>query len=545
MYFAPTTLWLLCGPLLVGSFAALVACILSIHDDPILLITLILSALLVFLLRARLGTPGARSRILSGNSPYGFFKPPKTVNELLIQLRHMYKDTGVPPSIVGSGWGWFIGREYAQNAVFTHALKGHVKSIDNYPLEVDPYSGGGYIFLAGTELRDAEEYIRKDTPDDKRTFWSTPTMQRISIGSWLGRSCHGNSGPAGRPSSHAALYVLVINIKDIDSLQAKPIWRDYRTYKIELDKNPERYIIAAVYFSLRRMVNDFALQKRMVTVEPNTLGPTEGLMQWLTDKAVLRVLFFGSARSEAVGVTYTTCNKSLDKYSKRRVCGFCRKVPHIDPHGCSAQCMSMQLDTCSIVCGYYEKSKDAWNGVIMLSKANAFSPDPSWLGFPIIALLSTTVNFELIFILEGVVVGNPGRNAMCVQRLCNTLLGVFNRNNFGRSELRMGDLNDGLVFVDVVMRPHEAHRLLSKLQKHVYDNTVALHSSKYQSMELRNTIEKHNFILSTPRAVFGLRKKERLPDVNTQSNTSTNWKVTFTPEVLAAIAAKYTNSERV
>ena len=116
MYFAPTTLWLLCGPLLVGSFAALVACILSIHDDPILLITLILSALLVFLLRARLGTPGARSRILSGNSPYGFFKPPKTVNELLIQRNDMVRQDNF------DGFRLDGGKHVCKNLQATHHL---------------------------------------------------------------------------------------------------------------------------------------------------------------------------------------------------------------------------------------------------------------------------------------------------------------------------------------------------------------------------------------------------------------------------------------
>ena len=104
--------------------------------------------------------------------------------------------------MVGSGWGFFIGRARARDAVFTHRLKGRT---------------GEFTFLAGTELRSVEVALRKA---HGRTFWSTPTMQRISIGSWLARSCHGNSGAAGKPSSYAAARVLVVDLTTLQAARA-------------------------------------------------------------------------------------------------------------------------------------------------------------------------------------------------------------------------------------------------------------------------------------------------------------------------------------
>ena len=135
------------------------------------------------------------------------------------------------------------------------------------------------------------------------------------------------------------------------------------------------------------------MEEKVVEKEPVTDVPHVDLLHWLTPDAVLRVLFFGSAREVGIGVTYVPY-KMGSPIEKRRECYCCgRMVPHIDPHDCSAACTSLQLDTCSFVCGWYERGFREWRGIIRLSDANAFSPDPSWLGFPIISLLSGTVNY--------------------------------------------------------------------------------------------------------------------------------------------------------
>ena len=474
--------WLLLAPLLTGGFIGLLVAFLLERDDPVAFFVLLGCAVLVLLLRVRLASAGARARILAGHSPFGCFSAPKTPEALTAKLCAVWDSTKRRPSVVGSGWGWFIGRATAPRAVYTHRLKGRFGASMN-------------TFLAGTELRDVEAALRKTYG---RTFWSTPTMQRISIGSWLARSCHGNSGAAGKPSSYAAARVYVIDIDSRASTAKGPHWAEYKEAKHLFDEDPERYVVAAVEFDIQRMAENKWMQKRKVEVRYQDHVPHVDLLEWLTPDAVLRVLFFGSARKIALGVTYTEHRKG-DPLTLHRECYGCgRMVPHVDPHDCSAACMSMQLDTCSLVCGWYERNFREWRGVIRLSDANAFSPDPSWLGFPIISLLSGTVNFELIFILE-----NKTENAfMRVQGLCNTLITLYQRV-WGRSELRMGDLNRGLVFVDCIARERDAWTIVEAIRPHVFNKTVALHDSKFQGPSVVNAITNLGLVRETPRVVFG------------------------------------------
>jgi hypothetical protein len=480
--------WLLLAPLLTGAFVGLLVAFLLEEDNPWRWFGLLAGAAVALLLRLRLAAAGARARILSGNSPFGCFRAPRSPEEFAEELCATWMATGRRPTVVGSGWGWFIGRARARDAVFTHKLRGRI---------------GEFSFLAGTELRSVEVALRKA---HGRTFWSTPTMQRISIGSWLARSCHGNSGAAGKPSSYAAARVLVVDLTTLQAARAGPRWLDYATMKHEFDARPGQHAVAAVEFEPERMPVDFWLQKRRTDVVPDPFVACQGLREWLAPEAVLRVLFFGAARRDlAIGVVYAPFDPEEDAPDVRReCCGCCgRMVPHVDPHDCSAACMSMQLDTCSLVCGWYETAKRSWRGIIKLSDANAFSPDPSWLGFPIVALLSGTVNFELIFVLPLLVAPTPRSQELRVQKLCNALFGVF-RKTWGRSELRMGSLDKGLVFVDCIARERDAAAIVAAIKPHAHAGTVALHDGKFQGESVTRAIRTAGLVRKTPRVVFSM-----------------------------------------
>jgi len=481
-----TILWLAAAPALVLVFAGATvgALLLRAHLVPCLALAFV--AIVALAMRLRLRGAGARARLLSGNSPFAWFRAPRTPDEFVEELCAVWKATGRRPTVVGSGWGFFIGRARAPDAVFTHRLKGRLRTA---------------TFLAGTELRTVEAALRKA---HGKTFWSTPTMQRISIGSWLARSCHGNSGAAGKPSSYAAARVLVIDLTSLETAQQGPRWSEYGQIKRDFDRSPGQFVIAAVEFDLARMSDNIWLQKGRADVGFDRYTATLALREWLTSEAVLRVLFFGSARKIGIGVTYVPFDPDEDTMVSRRECGCCgRLVPHVDPHDCSAACMSMQLDTCSLVCGWYETAKREWRGVIRLSDANAFSPDPSWLGFPTISLLSGTVNYELIFILPQIVAPTPRKQELRVQKLCNALLTLYEQV-WGRSELRMGGLDKGLVFVDCITRERDAPAVVAALKPHVHLQTVALHDAKFQGDSVTNAITRAGLFRETPRTVFAM-----------------------------------------
>ena len=218
--------WLLLAPLLTGGFIGLLVAFLLEGDSPVPFFVLLGCAVLVLVLRCSLTTKGARTRILAGHSPFGCFSAPRTPEALTARLCAVWDDTGQRPSVVGSGWGWFIGRATAPRAVYTHRLKGRFGKASKT------------TFLAGTELRDVERMLRKA---HGRTFWSTPTMQRISIGSWLARSCHGNSGAAGKPSSYAAARVLVVDLASLETARAGTRWAEYAEIKHEFDARPGQH----------------------------------------------------------------------------------------------------------------------------------------------------------------------------------------------------------------------------------------------------------------------------------------------------------------
>lgn len=447
---------------------------------------------LAALFRIRLISAGARARFLSGNSPLSTFHAPRGnyENALVDELIAAFVYTGRRPEIVGCGWGFFIGRRPAHNPVFTHHLVG--RPDEDRPL----------LFLCGTTIKEASETILEEF---SKTFWSTPTMQNISLGSWLSRSCHGNSGPAGEASSFAAETVYAIHIKTAETTAVGVQVLAYSDAKVLFDANQGQWFLVAVEFALDRLADNIILQKRLVEVTMNR-SVSDGLREWLSDDAVLRVLFFGTARRLGLGVVYTRL-VSMDTIVTRHVCGCCGKTRHVDPHCASAACMSLQLDTCSLLCGWYEKTKNAWRGIITLKNANAFSPSnlldhlPS---VPLVVLWTGLLNFEFIFTMRKALSGGRRIQEQNVQSLCNAILQLFSgrQKMWGRCELRMGALDRGLVFLDCIAREDDSQRVIKMLAPHVHGSIIAMHDSKYTSDNIKRTLADTGLTLTTPRVVF-------------------------------------------
>ena len=482
--------YLLLAPALTLATAGLVVAAVLVCENVALCVVLALLAAVALALRLRLASNGARARLLSGNFPYSSVSAPATVDDFAERLRQVWRATGTRPTVVGAGWGFFISREDARRAIFTHNLKGAFKN--------------DYTFLCGTEILQAEKHLHKKF---RRTFWSTPTMQRVSIGSWLARSCHGNSGEAGFPSSFAASRVLIIDLTTQATAQSAPRWENYDEVKGRLDQFPGQFVIAAVEFDpfgpaeRPRMAENFMLKKSRHDVCHSPHVVDVELSDWLASDAVLRVLFFGSARRHGIGVKYVKFNEARHSVVPRRVC--CTEVPHIDPHDCSAACMSLQLDTCSLIGGWFERPKNAWAGIIRLRDANNFSPDPSFLWLPLISALSVTANFELIFVLPPLVAPTREKEEFRIQRLCNSLLALV-KLVWGRFEVRVGNVRKGLVFVDCICRARDARTVFKELAKHMHAQIAALHDSKYQGSEITDAARGWGVTLETPRVIFGM-----------------------------------------
>ena len=88
-----------------------------------------------------------------------------------------------------------------------------------------------------------------------------------------------------------------------------------------------------------------------------------------------------------------------------------------------------------------------------------------------------------------------------MQKLCNALFALYAKV-WGRSELRMGNLNRGLIFVDCIVRERDAASVIAALKPHVHAGIVALHDSKFQGESVTGAIQKAGLVLKTPRVVF-------------------------------------------
>lgn len=492
-----TALWLATAPIAVASAIALLASGAAVRlDAPLLAAGLWSAAALALLYRARVAH--ALARVLCGTSPLGTANAPSTQTELVDAVLRVFEANAhkppadARPQIVGQGWGYYLARRAARRAIFTHRLRGRPDA-RGHPLR----------FYGGTTISEVCACLHAAYG---KTFWSTPTHQQISIGSWLARSCHGNGGPSGFPSSHAAAVVHVLHIETAETARRGVQRHAYAQARAWFDADPDDWVIVAVEFAWEHLApSDALLQKRMVTVPKRATGASDGLSAWLSDDAVLRVLFFGSARPKrGVGVTYVRVPDRKTAVKRRLCCGVGCEVDHVDPHFGSTAYMSMQLDTCSLLGGWYETSAEAWRGMTTLRHANAFSPSSLLNAVPLaplVVLWTGLVNVEFIFVLRRSVEGGRAAREQTVQALCNALMDVF-AAVWGRCEVRLGDLERGLLFLDTSAREADAARIVEAIAPFVHARQIALHDSKYRSEAIVDHVYKNGLEAASPRTVY-------------------------------------------
>ena len=200
-----------------------------------------------------------------------------------------------------------------------------------------------------------------------------------------------------------------------------------------------KFVMVSVVFDLSKMLSsNVVVQKHLYRVEQASMDLTE----WMDDAAPLRVLFVGSARRDyGLGLVWRFFDEDAvlrdparEMPMKDACCGLLGREVHRDPHDCSAACMSLQLDGCSMICnGWYESHKEAYNGIMYLDDANAMTPpyDNALLGLGLVHLLGIK-NCEFVFKLR-----SPIKAGVAVQKqleeLVSKLITFFNNIGAGPS----------------------------------------------------------------------------------------------------------------
>lgn len=439
----------------------------------------------------------------------------------LLRVLERCLSSGSLPTVVGSGWGFWTAHVIAKgDVVHMHNFTGAQPRTGL----VDPTPYGMMRFLSGTTIFDAEKAIRRK---HGKTFWSTPSIQTISLGGWVGGSCHGNSGAGGKPSSFAVHDIEFYELYDERGrLWPQPMERrePYKSARRLFDADLSRYVIVAVTFDalgaddtgIGHMVDATAwVQKTLCTIPVGAnvehgarRAATPELVEWLDDDAPLRLLFCGSARRTCVlGLKYNWWTIQKPR-PHRRILGIFR-VEHVDPHDCSAACMSLQLDAFSMICGgWYETADDAYNGRMLLVDANRFTPDASAVGRvfyglgPALVHLFNVRNCEFVFNLLNPL-SSKTRVVDVMQQLVDELV-VFCRSRWARCEIRTNTRQQtaGVVFVDCGMRDEDMCELVAVLMPFVRERRIALHTSKYQSPTIRSAVADAGLQLVGPGDIY-------------------------------------------
>lgn len=353
---------------------------------------------------------------------------PTTAREFIDAALNIYKKTGGYPTIVGSGWGFFLKRGGPKSArVFTHRFKGRLPD--------DPKR-----WRAGTTIA----HVAKELLKDGVTFGSHPTMDYISLGAWFSMANHGNSGDRGVASSKC-----LKNARVLDMATGKITMMVYKEIRILFDgAYANRHAILDVEF--HNLVANFDVQKRGIIINsPATAA------EWLAPGSHLRLCFQGAARSYAIGARWE------DPYSS---------TTHRDPHFCSRFCQYFQMDICSVFGGWHEPIHK-YNGKVDLYNANRWMPTV-WPFETISVVVSGIRNFEVVFQLGRVFDGQT------LFLLITEMIEIHKRVG-GRSEVRYSKLAaDTPVFLDCAMRTG-TQLVFAMLKEKLKITEVALHPGKH------------------------------------------------------------------
>ena len=331
------------------------------------------------------------------------------------------------PSIIGGGWGYFLNRRSATSPrVFTHRFK-----------SASPR--GKHVYYSGITIA----HVNSELAKQGLTLPACPTMQYISIASWVSCACHGNEGDLGGGTNAAIASVRVADMATPDSQDQILTFEQARTL---FEKQPTTFVIIDVEFAPLR--NDDVYKRAFLVNSAQTAA------DWLSPGAQLRVLFFGAARDEAIAIRWTRDNPN--------------KKFHRDPHFCSRMCLFLQTDVFSAVCGWREPLAN-FNSVMTLREANTWVPFLPPI-FVVTAVCSGHRNFELFFkldVVDGIELNKFVREAI-----------KMHQSFGGRSEVRYGELSSRMIHWDLSLT-HAFDQPFLLLKRLFKLESVALHPGKW------------------------------------------------------------------
>jgi len=415
-------------PTSIGLMIWLVLTIVPHEDDHTVRIVLLsLAVLLLLAWTIGLRRHGIRVLIRAGAFPGWCMGDRYPHDELefrqaVIDTKQRYNRN---PAVVGGGWGFFLKRRGPPAPrIFTHNFKGLL-------------AGESNRFHAGTTIHAVNKHLLKSG----KTLPSHPTMDFISLGSWVSCANHGNDGDSQTTNAIESVTILDMNT---NATKRTGYFEARRLFDSDFEG---KFCVLDVSFN---DVDNRVVQKRGILV-----NDAQSAADWLAPGAALRLLFLGAARGYGIGLRWEK------PYGHDT---------HPDPHCCSRVCQFVQVDVFSVFCGWHEKM-EKYAGKTSLYEANHWTPSI----YPImnIGLIFTGIlNFEIFFLLTQPLDGNT------LFKLTSTVIKMHKRLG-GRSEIRYASPGaNTIVHWDISLRKQHFPAAFKLLYETLGVSQVAVHPGK-------------------------------------------------------------------
>jgi len=378
---------------------------------------------------------------------------PRTEAELITHALAAYDSGNKSLTTVSHGWSWYLSKQAARGPrLWTTRFTGPVDTddhLDNVPLH----------WKSGTTLVE----VKKRFKAVGKTVVDTPSMEWLSLGSWISSCSHGHPGTLSIGTSPLhwleSARVLDCETKQISIDDESVLLAKFLSKQTSQISKSSQYVILSVKFKADAVVPNTLVARKGTDVKDVT-----DVDRWLRGEFIR--LIFVSRHKKSLGVVWSRpVGEPVITDEK-----------HMHPHTCSTVCFHCHSDVDAAVpwgglCGF-GATRHNYGGFAELDHAYA-SISPTFFPFQtILPQIFTVYNLELFLPILP-----RNRNSRLLFSLIKRLEG-FHFENGGRTELRLAS-DASVLFLDLSTQNLNAVDVYFRLLKAIGLDRGAQHPGKF------------------------------------------------------------------
>lgn len=412
----------------------------------------VVSILAVFGIWTRLW-PNVKHRVRAGVLYSSFCTDafPTTEEDLIKESIAAYERGNGKVTTVSHGWTFYLQKESAPGPrVWTTQFVGPASS----PSQASP----PLTWNSGTTL----VQVKKAFVDQGLTIIDSPSMEWLSLGSWIASSSHGHPGTKSGSASPLA-WVAQARVLDCETQQVTEddeamLFAKFHSGNADLT----RYTILTVSFKREVLLKNIVVQ-RFAT----RLDTPAALDEWKRGQYMR--LSFVSRHRRTLGIVWNTPTNNKVELSERY---------HMHPHTCSRFCFWNHSDVDSVLpcnCGGFAERNERYDGYAQLSEAYS-GINPTFLPLQtMIPQLIGVYNTELFVPVTSTKLGDTNWLFELIIKLED-----FHYTLGGRTELRIAP-DSTVLFLDLSIRSIASMRRYRRVLFEYGLTKAAQHPGKWVS----------------------------------------------------------------